>query len=333
MKHVLIVGPAWVGDMVMAQSLFIELKKRYPAVIIDVIAPEWSLPLLERMPQVDQAIVLDIPHNKLGFSKRKKLGIALRENQYTHAIVLPRSYKSALTPFFARIPVRTGFKGEMRYGVLNDIRKLDRSVLTQTVQRYVALGCEKQLEHAPHIQSPQLVVDVNNQSALRHELNLNLDKPVIGFMPGAEYGPAKQWPVKYYRELAEMLIGEGYQIWLFGSVKETDIGRQIADGYEHDIINLAGRTRLVDTVDLLAMVELAVTNDSGLMHIACATDRRVIAIYGSSTPKYTPPLSDKAEVLYRNKSCSPCFQRQCPFDHYECLTEIKPFDVFKQITQ
>ena len=333
MKRVLIVGPAWVGDMVMAQSLFITLKKRHPNVALDVIAPNWSLPLLERMPEVAHAIALDVPHKKLQLKKRIELGKQLRSNHYSHAIVLPRSFKSAITPFFARARTRTGYRGEMRFGLLNNIRKLDKSVLTQTVQRYVALGYDSETDSAPEIPVPQLVVHTARQAQLRDKLGLDLDKPVVAFMPGAEYGPAKQWPVKYFHELAGMLIREGYQIWLFGSARDNAVCSEIATGYEHGIANLAGKTELVDAVDLLALVDLAVTNDSGLMHIACATGRRVIAIYGSSTPEYTPPLSDKAEIIYLKKSCSPCFKRECPFGHYECLNEINPSDVFRQITR
>lgn len=332
MKRVLIVGPAWVGDMIMAQSLFIALRNSYPDVRIDVIAPDWSLPLLERMPQVDKAISLALGHRQLGLGKRYALGKQLRKNSYTHAIVLPRSMKSALVPFFARVPVRIGYRGEMRYFLLNRMHKLDNKILSQTVQRYVALAYNHELAQPPVVPEPKLIVDVTRQVELLEKLQLDSERKVVAFMPGAEYGPAKQWPAKYYRELAEMLISEGYQIWLFGSDKDRAVAEEIASGYENDIRNLAGKTQLVDAIDLLALVELAVCNDSGLMHVACAIDRRVIAIFGSSTPDYTPPLSARAQVIYLNKSCSPCFKRKCPFDHYECLTGIKPVDVFHNIT-
>jgi len=332
MKRVLVIGPAWVGDMIMAQSLFMTLKELHPDVSIDVMAPAWSLPLLERMPQIDNAISLDVKHKQLALTKRIALGKKLRTNQYTHAIVIPRSLKSSLVPFAAKIPVRRGYRGEMRYVLLNDIRKLNKRVLTQTVQRYVALAYDAELPQPPKIAEPKLNVDVSHQAALRASLQLDADRNVVAFMPGAEYGPAKQWPAKYYRELAGMLIKEGYQIWLFGSEKDRLVAEEIATGYEQDIKNLAGKTSLVAAIDLLALTNYAVCNDSGLMHVACATDRHVLAIYGSSTPAYTPPLSDKAKVMYLNKSCSPCFKRECPYGHYECLNEIKPIDVFNELT-
>src|SRR5690242_4682721 len=142
MNRILVVGPAWIGDMMMAQSLFITLRQRFPDSAIDVLAPGWSLPLLARMPEVRAAIEMPLGHGEFGFAARRRLGIELRANGYDRAIVLPRSWKSALVPFFARIPQRTGYRGELRYGLLNDIRPLDKTVLTQTVQRFVALGLE-----------------------------------------------------------------------------------------------------------------------------------------------------------------------------------------------
>jgi len=320
-ERILIVGPAWVGDMVMAQSLFMTLQQRQPAVIIDVLAPPWSLPLLSRMPQVNDAIALPAGHGQLALATRFRLGRQLRHKGYTQAIVIPRSFKAALVPFFAGIPLRTGYRGEMRYGVINDMRVLNKEVLTQTVQRQVALGLPKTAEQPPAIPYPQLDIDEDNQKHLQKKLGLHPDKPVIGLMPGAEYGPAKQWPIAYYQELAGKLIAAGDQVLVFGSDKERAIGEQIGLAGKN-VINLCGKTRLEDVVDLIALCDSVVSNDSGLMHVACATGRRVIAIYGSSSPSYTPPLSKNAEVIYRYLECSPCFKRVCPLGHTNCLTGI-----------
>ena len=320
-ERILVIGPAWVGDMVMAQSLFLTLKQTFPDVIIDVLAPAWSLPLLSRMPQVNEAIVLPVSHGQLALVARFRIGRQLRYKGYTRAIVIPRSYKAALVPFFAGIPMRTGYRGEMRYGVINDMRPLNKEVLTQTVQRQVALGLPGTAEQPPAIPYPELQIDKDNQRRLLAELSLNLDKPIVGLMPGAEYGPAKQWPIASYQELAGKLIFNGYQVWVFGSEKERAIGAQIAQTGQ-DITNLCGKTQLEDVVDLIALCHSVVSNDSGLMHVACATGRRVIAIYGSSSPVYTPPLSKNAEVIYRYLECSPCFKRECPLGHTNCLTGI-----------
>ena len=322
----LIVGPSWVGDMVMAQSLFMALRKVHSDCVIDVVSPEWSLPILRRMPEVRQGLALPLSHGTFGIATRYRLGVALRNNAYTHAIVLPRSWKSALVPYFARIPVRSGYKGEMRYGLLNDIRRLDATVLKQTVQRYVAHACEEPGCSAvpPDIPYPELRTDKQNANRLLDALGLSLERPVVGFMPGAEYGPAKQWPIESFAELARLLTGDGYQIWVFGSEKERELGDNIIRNAPEGVQNLCGRTELVDVVDLIACTEQVVTNDSGLMHVAAAVDVKVNAIYGSSTPDYTPPLTDRADIFYKQLSCSPCFERTCKYQHYECLKNIVP---------
>ena len=327
-QRILVVGPAWVGDMVMAQSLFITLRQRSPDVIVDVLAPAWSLPLLSRMPQVNEAIALPVSHGEVAMVKRFRTGRLLCKKAYTQAIVIPRSYKAALVPFIAGIPQRTGYRGEMRYGVINDMRSLNKQVLTQTVQRQVALGLPDKANQPPVVPYPKLEIDTNNQKRLLDELELTQDKPIIGMMPGAEYGPAKQWPIPYFQELAGKLVKAGYQVWVFGSRKEREIGGQIAS-VGNEVTNLCGTTRLEDVIDLVVLCEKVVSNDSGLMHVACAVGAKVIAIYGSSSPTYTPPLSNNAEVIYRYLECSPCFKRTCPLEHTNCLNGIKVEEIFR----
>lgn len=334
-RKYLIVGPSWIGDMVMAQSLFITLKQRYPDCNIDVLAPRWSLPILQRMPEVSEGISADVGHGEFSFFKRRKLGLSLRSKNYTHAIIIPRSWKSALIPFFAGIPVRTGYKGEMRYGLLNDIRLLDKSILLQTVQRYVAHAYPDNLQVPPEIPFPGLQVDDKNQAHLLAKLGLKSDKPVACMMPGAEYGPAKQWPIEYYTMLAASLAEAGWQIWIIGSDKDIAAGEEIATERPDDIFNLCGKTQLADTVDLLSCARSVVSNDSGLMHVAAAVGVEVNVIYGSSTPDYTPPLADeeKKNIFYLGLDCSPCFKRECPLGHMSCLRDIEVKDVFAKISR
>ena len=321
-KQILVIGPSWVGDMVMAQSLFMTLQQTYPHADIDVLAPAWSEPILERMPEVRSAIVQPVGHGEFGLLSRYRLGKSLRQQAYDVAIVLPRSFKSALVPFFAQIPKRIGYKGEMRYGLLNDIRVLDKAVLTQTVQRFVALGLLENAKSPPVIPEPRLAIDKENQQHLLEELELSLDRPVVGFMPGAEYGPAKRWPEKNFSGMADYLVGHGYQVWLMGSEKDRIIADSIQQAAGHSLVNLCGKTKLKDVIDLMAVMQFAVTNDSGLMHVAAAVGCKLIAIYGSSTPDYTPPLTSKAKIIYEGLSCSPCFKRECPLGHTQCLTLI-----------
>jgi len=332
-KHtrILIVGPAWIGDMVMAQSLFITLKQRFPESEIDVLAPAWSKSLLTRMPEVKGSVTMPLSHGEFGYGARKRLGRLLR-GRYDQAIVLPRSWKSALVPFFAGIPKRTGYRGEWRYGLINDMRVLDEARLTQTVQRFVALGLEDDASLPPaDIPKPHLQVEKYNQTVLLNSLALNRNPPIVALMPGAEYGPAKRWPVERYGELAKKVLASGKQVWVFGSVREQSLGEEITRIAGKRVVNLCGSTRLEDVVDLLALAETAVTNDSGLMHIAAAVGIKVVAIFGSSTPDYTPPLSDKAQVVYLRLDCSPCFKRECPLKHLNCLKHISVDEVLQRI--
>ncbi len=322
-RRILIVGPSWVGDMVMAQSLFKVLKQAGPCEI-DVLAPEWSLPILARMPEVSRGVVMPVGHGKLQMGVRWRLGQSLGTVGYDQAVVLPNSLKSALIPFFAGIPQRTGFRGEMRYFLVNDMRMLSKRRLPMTVQRFVALGRNINQSLPDPLPRPQLVADQKNQQGLPARLGLSTSLPAIAFMPGAEYGPAKQWPLPYFASLAAMLIERGFQVWILGSDKDREAGDIIAADQEQRVINLCGKTALGDAVDLLALCRAAVTNDSGLMHIAAALDLPQVAIFGSSTPEHTPPLSDRAEIIYLGIECSPCFKRVCPLGHLRCLNDIAP---------
>jgi heptosyltransferase-2 len=329
-EKILIVGPAWIGDMVMAQSLFITLKECFPSSTIDVVAPIWSSPVLSRMPEVNNSIHFDVAHKKFSLRKRVKTGINLRGNQYTRAIIIPRSFKSAIVPYMAKIPVRTGYRGEMRYGLLNDIRKLNKDILTQTVQRQVALGLPVDATLPPDIPYPVLDIDKQNQKNLLSTLALNTDKLIIGLIPGAEYGPAKQWSVESYAQLTGQLIATGYQVWIFGSEKDRNLGNAITK-INKNAKNLCGKTSLTDVIDLIDLCQTIITNDSGLMHVAAATGKNLITIYGSSTPVYTPPLTNHAAILYQGLDCSPCFKRECPLGHTNCLNFISVDDVMGKL--
>jgi len=320
-QALLVVGPAWVGDMVMAQSLFKVLRHQRPQAPIDVLAPAWTLPLLARMPEVRAGIEMPLGHGRLALGTRWRLGRRLR-GRYGQAIVLPNSWKSALVPWAARIPRRTGWRGEMRYGLLNDLRPLDKRRLTMTVQRFVALALPP---NAPlgEIPRPELVIEPDAVAAAcrAHGLAYASDEPLLALCPGAEYGPAKQWPANKYAELAAHHLARGWRVWLFGSEKDRPVCDNIAAQAE-GCRNLAGRTTLAEALDLLSLADAVVTNDSGLMHVAAALDRPLVALYGSSDPSFTPPLNPRHVILSRRLPCSPCFERRCPLGHLRCLEEI-----------
>ena len=330
-EKILVVGPSWVGDMVMAQSLFKLLRLRFTDCEIHVLAPDWSEPILARMPEVTKTLVLPFGHGQFGLVGRWKLGRSLVNEGFTQAIVLPRSWKSALVPFAAKIPVRIGFLGEQRYGLLNDRRVLDKKLLDQTVKRYTALGLAAHENFTPEkVNFPKLEVDIAHQQAVFKSLGLS-DKPAIALMPGAEYGPAKQWPLAYFRELAEKLVAAGKQVWILGGAKDATAGAEIAASGLPELYNLCGKTQLADVVDLLAAAEAAVTNDSGLMHVAAAVGTKVHGIYGSSSPAYTPPLTTDKQIHYLALDCSPCFKRTCPLGHTNCLKQIGVEQVMESV--
>ncbi|MFA6164379.1 MAG: lipopolysaccharide heptosyltransferase II [Methylobacter sp.] len=331
-SKILVVGPSWVGDMVMAQSLFITLKNVQPGCRIDVLAPAWSFSLLERMPEVSKAIAMPLSHGQFGLMDRIRLGRQLRSEGYNQAIVLPNSWKSALTPFFATIPVRTGYIGECRWGLLNDARELDKNLLTMTVQRFVALGLPKDCPFQPDCPEPVIVIEKNKQQAVIDKFKLTPSAKILALCPGAEYGPAKRWPANYYAEVARHKIDQGWQVWLFGSDKDKEVAEQINRAASGFCTDFTGKTSLAEAIDLMSLANTVVSNDSGLMHVAAALDKKLIAIYGSSDPGFTPPLNAKAHVISLNLDCAPCFKRDCPLGHAKCLTGITPDQVLEFIT-
>jgi len=367
MPKILIIAPSWVGDAVMAQPMLRRLRERHPDAAIDAFAPPWVAPVLERMPEIRRVIANPLAHGELNLKARWRLARELRREGYDHAIVLPNSFKSALLPFFAGIPLRTGFRGEMRYGLVNDMRRLDKQTLPLMVERFAFLA---ERPHAPlrrPLEYPHLDADANRIRATLVKLGLAPQKPVAAFCVGAEYGPAKRWPAAHFAELARRLADAGNEVWLLGSAKDGEIGLEIEQIYfkltsstssDHNkrlsrllplplagegwgegwgeggssaLRNLCSKTSLAEAIDLLAAADLAVVNDSGLMHIAAALDKPMIALFGSSSPGFTPPLSERARVLSLKLPCSPCFKRVCPLGHFDCMIKLTPQQVFDEI--
>ncbi|MEN4170532.1 ADP-heptose--LPS heptosyltransferase RfaF [Serratia marcescens] len=338
---ILVIGPSWVGDMMMSQSLYRTLKAEYPSAEIDVMAPAWCRPLLARMPEVNQALAMPLGHGALGLGERRRLGRALRANRYDRAYVLPNSFKSALVPFFADIPQRTGWRGEMRYGLLNDVRVLDKAAFPLMVQRYVALAYDKgRIQRADDLPQPllwpRLQVSDEEIADTTAAFNLTDSRPIVGFCPGAEFGPAKRWPHYHYAALAQRLIESGYQIALFGSAKDHEAGEQIRAALQEDArdfcLNLAGKTQLEQAVILISACRAVVSNDSGLMHVAAALNKPLIALYGPSSPDFTPPLSDKARVIRLISGYHKVRKGDAEQGYHQSLIDIQPQQVLDALT-
>jgi heptosyltransferase-2 len=328
---ILVVAPSWIGDAVMAQPLFKRLHERHPGVVLDAFAPAWVAPVLERMPEIRRVIVNPFAHGELRLGVRWRMARALRAERYDQAIILPNSLKSALIPFFAGIPLRTGYIGEARWGLLTDARKLDKEALPLMVERFAALAEPRNGPLPRPIPNPHLSVGEAQRYSTLARLGLAPRQPVAAFCVGAEYGPAKRWPARHFAELGKRLGKEGYEVWLVGSPKDAAIGEEIERLADGACLNLCGRTNLEQALDVLAVAALVVSNDSGLMHVAAALDKPMVALYGSSSPGFTPPLSERARVVSLGLPCSPCFKRECPQGHFDCMVKLTPERVLAEI--
>ena len=322
MSRTLVVAPSWIGDAVLSHSLLVRLKERDAGGAIDVLAPPWALPVYRRMPEVAEAIALPFGHGELKLGARRRFAKSLP--RYDRAVVLPNSFKSALIPWHAGIPVRTGYRGEMRYGLINDLRILDPEALPLIVERYAALAQPRGEEFRRPLPEPRLTVDDAARRATAAKYGVDPARRVAVFAPGAEYGPAKRWPARHFAELARTLAARGFQVWLMGSQADAAITAQIQRLSGGECIDFAGRTSLDEAIELMSFAARVVTNDSGLMHVAAALDRPSAAIFGSSSPAFTPPLSARARIVTLRLSCSPCFQRECPLGHTNCLVTLEP---------
>ena len=332
---ILVVGPAWVGDMVMSQVLYKRLRHRFPDRPIDVLLPRVTLPLVSRMAEVSRGVMMDATHGELRLSYRYGLGRRLSENGYQDAIVLPGSLKSALVPAFAGIPRRTGFLGEYRYFLLNDVRFLNEKLLPRMIDRFLVLADPPTADPVCAVDDylPQLMTDADHQAELAVRFSIPTDKSLLALCPGAEFGEAKRWPADHFANIAKRAVSAGNGVLILGGPGDVKIAGTVVEkcGADPRVINLTGETTLLDVVDILAFCTSAVCNDSGLMHIAAADGTPLVAVYGSTTPSFTPPLDANATVIAKEMPCRPCFKRTCPLEHMECLRGLKPEQVWPEV--
>jgi heptosyltransferase-2 len=324
----LVVAPSWIGDTIMAQPLFARLHGANPGLRLDALAPRWVAPVLQRMDEIAEVVDSPFGHGQLSLKARWRLARQLAARGYDAVYVLPNSLKSALLPFMAGIPRRVGFTGESRYGLINVRHTLDKAALPLMVERFAQLAENPGAALPKPVSYPKIRSTAANQEETLSTLGIERPPRIAAFCPGAEFGPAKRWPATHFAALARMLASEGYAIWLFGSPKDHTVAEEIVRLASGLCRNLCGATTLGQAVDLLALADLVVCNDSGLMHVAAALDRPIVALYGSSSPGFTPPLSDQADILSLKLDCSPCFKRECPLGHLDCLNKLSPERVF-----
>lgn len=324
-EKILVIAPAWVGDMVIAQPLFQVLKARFPGSSIDVLAPSWTQPLADRIPEITNSWISPFPHGEGNWLGRYRLARTLRAYDYQRCYVLPNTWKSAVIPFWAKIPIRIGWRGEWRYRLLTHLRPVDRVRYPRMVDHYMALAYQDMPSLPPSLPPfrPRLVVTLEQREAILKQYDLPPPKqPVLVLCPGAEFGPSKQWPWQGYVGVARHFLKEGWQIWLMGSPKDTRWGKHIQMATAYRCYDFIGQTRLVEAIDLMASASLVISNDSGLMHIAASLDRPLVALFGSTDPKRTPPLGPDTEIVFVSLPCRPCFKRHCPLQHHRCMQSI-----------
>ena len=330
-NNTLIIAPQWIGDAVMTEPLLRRLHARGQRLTVGALP--WVAPVYRAMPQVAEVIEFPFAHGGLQFKARRTIAKRI-EGQFDKAYVLPNSLKSALLPFLASIPERIGYFGEARVGLLTHRLKNPKNK-PPMVAFYSALSGETGLE----ADRPQLAIAAPEIAATLQTLGLQAGGYVV-FAPGAEFGPAKRWPAAHFAELAARL---SLPVVLLGSGKEAALCEEIAApvnaAQAGKCLNLAGKTSLPQALSLIAASRSTISNDSGLMHVAAALGVPQVAIFGSSSPLHTPPLSSKATVLWLKTDpayqppleCAPCFQRECPLGHTRCLNDIKPERVLQAL--
>lgn len=333
MLRTLVISPNWIGDAVMAQPLLRRLKERHPERPIDVLAPGWVAPVWKAMREVDTVIEAPFKHGALQLKERRQFAQMLKARGYADSYVLPNTLKFALIPWLAGIPKRVGYKGEMRYGLVNVMHHDDKAAPRPMAQFYAALA-DDPVRHLPRpdrLPEPVMAVDDAQVKAAAERLALP-PGPYVAFAPGAEFGPAKRWPAPYFAELARTIRSNrpDVQILLMGSPKDRAVCEEIT-AIVPEAHNLAGTTSLSEAIALISRAAAVVTNDSGLMHIGAALGRPVVAIYGPTDPRHTPPLSELAKVLWLHIECSPCQQRECPLGHQNCMKQILPEAVWQPL--
>jgi len=333
---ILIVGPSWVGDAVMAQSLYKIIKDFNPESKIDVLSPEWASGVLNRMDQVNNLIFLPFGHGDLNIKGRIGFGRSLRDRTYDQAIILTNSLKSSFIPFAANIPKRTGWLGEMRYGFVNDIRKVNKAHYGLMIEKFSCLSPEPILQDDYKIPWPSLRVDPLNLSKLLEKYGFDKSGKSIAICPGAEFGPSKRWPTRYYAEVVKHYLLENWQVIILGSKKDLPVAREIEDQVslkdKSFLFNFTGQTSLEDTVDILSTCDLVLTNDSGLMHIAAAVDVKLLALYGPTSPKFTPPLSKKARIIQKTEGFEKIRKGKLVDGYHYGLEMIKPEEVLESLS-
>jgi len=331
---ILVVGPSWVGDAIMAQSLYKIIAEDQDNQI-EVLSPEWSQGILSRMNEVHCSISSPFLHGQLALSERRSLGISLKDKRYDQAIILTNSLKSSLVPYFAEIPIRTGWLGELRYGLINDVRRFNNQDCKLMVQQFSVLGPQKKNLTKEEIPDPHLHIDKVNLDKLLDKFEMDNQKRSIALCPGAEFGPAKRWPPCHYSKIAKEYIARDWNVIILGSENDAQVAFEIKEPLKAkaSLFDLTGKTSLVDAVDIMSSCNLVLTNDSGLMHVAAAVKVPLLALYGPSSPEFTPPLSAHAKTLRKISGYKKIRSGDMKDGYHSSLYNLEPREVLQELEQ
>jgi heptosyltransferase II len=326
---ILIVPYMWIGDFVRCHTIVKLLKNRNPTTAIDVLTTRTAAPILDYMPGVRKGIAVDLPRRRLALRHHLALAKRLRTEGYGQALVMPRTWKSALAPCLAGIPIRTGFLGEARFGLINDLRPGERR-LPRMVDRCAALALARNERVPGAWPAPELRVPATEISAWQQLGLTDMSRSVVALAPGA-VGPSKRWPIKHFAAVAENLANEGHSVWIVGGPQEKEIADEIA-GSEPNIRDLTG-PHLRNAILALAAAQAAVSNDSGLLHVAAAVGTPSIGIFGPTSPWHWAPLNPISAVIEPQiaLACRPCHRPVCRLGHHRCMQEIAPAQVMVAI--
>jgi heptosyltransferase-2 len=320
LSPILIVPYMWIGDFVRCHTVVSLLRARFPKRSVDMLATSLVAPLADYMPGVRRAIVADLPRKRLALAQHRALARRLALEGYGAALMMPRTWKSALAPFLAGIPVRTGFFGEARFGVLNDIRSGERA-LPRMVDRCAALALPRGATLPEQLPLPRLVVPEAAVASWRKRHGLGGHR-AVALAPGA-VGPSKRWTTEGYTAIARDLAADGYDVWILGGPGERELAAQIAGG--SGAKDLTG-TDLRDAILALAASAAAVSNDSGLLHVAAALGTPAVGIFGPTSPWHWAPLNKIAATIEPpgELACRPCHKPVCRLGHHHCMKDITP---------
>jgi heptosyltransferase-2 len=328
---ILLVPYMWIGDFVRCHSVVKVLRARWPGRAVDVLTTPLCAPLLDYMPGVRKGVAGDLPRRRLALAQQRALAERLRPERYGTALVMSRKWKAALAPFLAGIPQRVGFVGEMRFGLINDLRFGERD-LPRMIDRCAALAMPRHAELPAQWPLPELVVSAEEIIRWRRTHALEHDRRAVALAPGA-VGPSKRWPKEGFASLARQLGAEGLSVWVVGGPQEKQLAQEIVSAGGVGARDLTG-TDLRQAIVALAAANVAVSNDSGLLHVAAALGTPSIGIFGPTSPWHWAPLNPLAATVETDSAleCRPCHKPTCRVGHHRCMQDI-PVARVLEVTQ